>query len=251
MDISIITTTYNRKALLKETIESVQRSVLAPLNDAAWEHIIYDDGSTDGTEDLFKNSKWENVVYLRGETNKGQSYGRNEAIRKARGKYIFPVDSDDIILQRTLYNFIRMTREYSKTDWFTTDFLHVNNELAYMSGQDYWGWRFSDCGVMLDAIFQGEHFLQGNVLFKKDLCLRVGGYDELVAMGEDLDLYTRFLLNNALPQHCDFLSHLHRTHGKNISGKITPNIHKVYAKQLQKKYASAQKNLEPAHPEEK
>ena len=72
--LSIITTTYNRKDLLRQTIESVQKSIFAPL-EVEWEHIIYDDGSTDGTEELFKNNLWPHVQYIKGKENKGPSHG--------------------------------------------------------------------------------------------------------------------------------------------------------------------------------
>src|SRR5579863_10072915 len=104
MKISIITTTFNRKGLIKETIESVRRSLPYPLS-FEWEHIIYDDASTDDTSELFKNSL-PNTVYIQGTENKGPSYGRNRAVEIAMGEYIFLLDSDDIVLQRTLYNFV-------------------------------------------------------------------------------------------------------------------------------------------------
>jgi teichuronic acid biosynthesis glycosyltransferase TuaG len=44
--ISVITPTKNRLALLCETIDSVQAQTFS-----AWEHIIVDDGSEDGTEE--------------------------------------------------------------------------------------------------------------------------------------------------------------------------------------------------------
>src|SRR5688500_8146634 len=48
---SVVTPTHNRADFLPEALASVQVSVLAGV-DAAWEHLIYDGGSTDATADV-------------------------------------------------------------------------------------------------------------------------------------------------------------------------------------------------------
>ena len=123
--ISVITTTYNRKNFLKETLESVEMSILSPLDDVALEHIVYDDASTDGTDLLFKEKKWKYARYLRGEKRNGQSFGQNYAISRCSGDYIFLIDSDDIMLQRTLYYFIKAARDNPAKLWFQSDFINL------------------------------------------------------------------------------------------------------------------------------
>lgn len=237
MNISIITTTYNRKALLEETIESVQRSIVLP-SSIEWDHIIYDDGSTDGTSELFMANPWPHVTYARGTGNSGPSHGKNEAIARAQGEYILILDSDDILLERTLYYFFNATQENPDKDWFLSDFLHVDQELRYIPG-DYYGWDFAGTQEMLEAIFRGEHFIQGNALFKKSLFTDVGAFDETLRIGEDLDLYVRFLLKDSLPMHVRFASHLHRFHTANLSQGITFEKHKLTAESLRNKYTKA------------
>jgi glycosyltransferase involved in cell wall biosynthesis len=236
MKISIVTTTFNRKEFLKELLESVAKSVLIPFSDVSYEHIVYDDCSSDGTEELFLNSKWENTIYLQGEVNKGQSYGRNAAIRSASGDYIFCIDSDDIMLLRTLFNFAKLAKENPETDWFVSDFLHINKDMEYLPGGDYYHWDFKDIKEMLDSIWEGETFIQGNVFFKKSIFEKVGGFDEKMRMGEDLDLYIRFLYAKAMPKFSPLVSHLHRFHGNNLSEDISVEDHKKFVNELKKKY---------------
>ena len=236
MRISVITTTYNRKDYLLETIKSVQDSILKPLEGVEFEHIIFDNGSTDGTDSLFKNQKFSNTKYIKENDNHGPSYGRNKAIAQMSGDYILPLDSDDIILQRTLYNFAKVAKEMPETAWFTSDFLRVDAEGRYIASQDYYGWDFNDPKMMLQSIFAGDHFIQGNVFFKKSLFDLVGGYDESMRMAEDLDIYIRFLLRGHLPKHQDFISHLHRLHNNNLSNGMTAEKHKIDVDTLKLKY---------------
>lgn len=236
MSISVITATYNRKEYLKEAIESIQKNITTPLSNASFEHIIYDDHSTDKTETIFENSKWDNLSYVYGKKNKGQSFSKNQAITKAKGEYIFILDSDDIALQRTIYNFLVMTNSHLQTDWFIADFLRIEENGKYRSGEDYYGWNFNTPNEMLDAIVKGKHFLQGNVLFRKALFEKVGGFNENLRMAEDLDLYIRFLLQNSMPKFANFISHLHRVHPGNISLGETPEKHTKRIKSIATEY---------------
>src|SRR3989344_7364620 len=111
MNISIITATKNRKNLLATAMQSVQMSTCEPLSEVRFEHIIIDDGSTDGTEQWMKTKESGSVHYIRFPKSRGQSVARNEAIRHATGEYIFILDDDDVILQRTVHNFSRAALE--------------------------------------------------------------------------------------------------------------------------------------------
>lgn len=88
---SIVTPTYNRAHYLREMLESVQTQSITD-----YEHIIVDDGSTDGTEDLVSSLSKDNsrIVYIKQE-NQGRSAARNVGIRSSKGSYICFLDSDD------------------------------------------------------------------------------------------------------------------------------------------------------------
>lgn len=235
MKISVITCTYNQKNFLVEAMASVRKSILVPFNDVTFEHLIYDDGSTDGTEELFKDPT-ANVKYFKNKENKGPSYGRNFLIERATGEYIFMLDSDDVILQRTLYNFAGLAKENPDTSWFISDFLRVDRELRYLSGEDYYGWDFKTPKEALESIFKGEYFIQSNVFFKKELWSSAGGFDISIRMAEDLDLFIRFLMKNNKPLYEPFISHLHRYHENNLSKDMSLKKHREQMHLLTEKY---------------
>src|SRR3989338_5411695 len=199
MMISIVTATKNRKLLLGENMESVRRSVLAPRRDVSFEHVIYDDGSTDGTELLFEEGYAKSSCkYIKGDKSRGVSYAKNQAVAHSSGEYVFVLDDDDVILQRTIYNFAECLE--SGASWYLED------------------------------------FLQGNVMFSRKIFDKVGGFDEKMGMAEDLDLYVRFLREGEMPDAVCFISHIHRMHTFNLSAQTSKEDHVKIAQELRKKY---------------
>jgi GT2 family glycosyltransferase len=236
--ISIITTTFNRKVYLQEQLQSIQQTVLDPLKDIVIEQIVYDDGSTDNTEDLFKNNRSTHIKYIKSAKNHGPAFGRNQALKEAQGEYIFFLDSDDLILQRTFYNFLTLTIANHETDIFIADFLRIDQDKRYMCGEDYFGWPFKNNYEVLQAIFKGQHYIQHSFLCKKSVIEAVGGYDETLHQAEDLDLYVRILLAGYSFQYCNFISRLARIHTNNLSRSITTEIHAKDLKLIYNKYQS-------------
>ena len=78
---------------LEECIES---AIKQSLNDI--DIICINDGSTDSSLEILKKyeKKYSNIIVISQE-NKGLSASRNVGIRKAKGKYIYFLDSDDFI----------------------------------------------------------------------------------------------------------------------------------------------------------
>lgn len=223
--------------MLLECIKSVQNLRNEPQeNEIMWEHVIYDDGSSDGTREHFSTERYPNTRYIYSTENKGIPTAGNIAIETCRSQYIFELDSDDIIPQRVLSNFSNTLREYPNCEWIVTDFYRMGEGGVYIMGQDYFGWRFQNCNEILSSIFRGEHFIQHNVLYSKNLWGKVGKYDELCNMAEDLDLYVRFLLADKMPQYVPYISHFHRVHPGNVSHGVDMGIHKRDVVILYKKY---------------
>ncbi|HET8828564.1 MAG TPA: glycosyltransferase family A protein [Pelobium sp.] len=91
--ISIIIACYNCAKYIKETLVCVLEQEYEN-----WECIIVDDGSTDQSalvvQDYIKDKK--NYIYIK-QSNKGASVARNTAIKHSSGKYILPLDADDLM----------------------------------------------------------------------------------------------------------------------------------------------------------
>ncbi len=107
--VSIITPCYNGERFLAETIESVLGQTYAN-----WEMLIVDDGSRDHTADIAAGyaAKDPRIRLIR-QPNGGTASARNNAMRRAEGRYIALLDADDLwepdFLQRQL-DFMRSKR---------------------------------------------------------------------------------------------------------------------------------------------
>lgn len=91
--VSILTTVYNRERYLEECIESVQNGRFQD-----YEHIIVDDGSTDGSMAIAQAyaANDSRIRIYQNETNLGDYPNRNKAANYATGKYIKYLDADDM-----------------------------------------------------------------------------------------------------------------------------------------------------------
>lgn len=93
--ISVIVPVYNGEAYLDRCVQSIIAQTYS-----AWELLIVDGASTDGTPELCK--AWEmkdnRIRAFFSEENKGVSAGRNTGIEEAKGEYLMFLDADDWLM---------------------------------------------------------------------------------------------------------------------------------------------------------
>lgn len=99
MLVSVIMPTYNCGKYIEESIQSVLNQTITD-----WEIQIVDDCSTDHTKELLQPflEKYSNIHYYCLQTNGGPAAARTEAIKRATGKYIAFLDSDDLWMPEKL-----------------------------------------------------------------------------------------------------------------------------------------------------
>ena len=103
--ISIILTTYNRAALIGETLASIRAQTLAD-----WECIVVDDGGTDDTRDVVAGLNDSRFRYIWQENAKLPA-ARMSGMAHARGELIAFLDDDDVWLPEYLETVSRPLRE--------------------------------------------------------------------------------------------------------------------------------------------
>lgn len=94
LDVSVIIPTYNRKKMLRETLDSLAQQTF-PF--ARFEVIVVDDGSTDGTEEIAKAEFPFQLHYLR-QKNQGDAVARNTGVGESQAEILVSLD-DDMILE--------------------------------------------------------------------------------------------------------------------------------------------------------
>lgn len=100
-DVSVIIVSYNTKNFIVNCIDSI----LKETKDIIYEIIISDNGSTDGSIEFIKDkyiSKFNNILLIENNYNFGFGTANNIAKKKAKGKYVFFLNSDTIIHNNVL-----------------------------------------------------------------------------------------------------------------------------------------------------
>jgi glycosyltransferase involved in cell wall biosynthesis len=89
--VSVIIPAFDAAANIRQTLNSVLAQTYQEI-----EVIVVDDGSSDATSDIVEEYvAGDTRFHLIRQSNAGVGAARNTAIRKARGKYIAPLDADD------------------------------------------------------------------------------------------------------------------------------------------------------------
>jgi len=178
--ISVILPTFNRRDFLRESLESVQDQSYSNL-----EVLVVDDGSTDDTGRMVKNS-FPHVRYTWQE-NQGPAAARNRGVKMTRGDWIAFLDSDDLWKRKKLdkqMHFLLNTREYracyTEEIWIRRG-VRVNQKKIH---RKYSGWIFPKtlplCIISPSSIMMHRHLLE-----------EVGLFDENLPVCEDYDLWIR------------------------------------------------------------
>jgi len=170
--VSVIIPCYNLGEYIGETLESVFNQTFKD-----YEIIIVDDGSNDGkTPAILKGIKYPKVKVVTTE-NQGLPAARNNGIRAARGEYICPLDSDDMIAPTYLEK--------------TTKILDANSRVGFVTT---WCKTFEGSNyIWKTEKFDLEKALCANIttvasVYRKSCIDEIGGYDESLLAYEDWDI---------------------------------------------------------------
>ena len=180
MNISVVIPTYNRKELLKRSIDSVINQTIKPS-----EIIIVDDGSNDGTEAMVKK-KYDSLKLIQ-QKNKGASAARNSGIRASSGEWICFLDSDDEWKNDKLEKQIAAVANNSDYKFFHSNEIWIKNGKRInqkKKHKKYGGDIFKKC---LDMC----RISPSSVLIDKSIFEEIGFFNENLVVCEDYELWLR------------------------------------------------------------
>lgn len=179
--VSIIIPTYNRAALIGETIESVRQQTCT-----SWELIVVDDGSTDNTPDLMQQLNDPRITYYRIEHSGGFGVVRNHGISKARGEFIAFLDSDDLWHPRKLSAQLSCLETEPGTAFV---FTHI--ELFGATSVVLPAYEAIHSDLLLSRYLQEGHFAfyPSTLMFRKSVLEQTGLMNELLPTGADTDFF--------------------------------------------------------------
>lgn len=175
--VSVIVPVYNVEQYLEQCLDSIINQSLKGV-----EIIVIDDGSTDNSKNIILKyaKKYSNIIVIY-QSNKGLSVARNNALKKASGKYIFYVDSDDFLELNCL------EKLYKKAENTEADIVIYAHKEIYSNGKqvainldvnqfkEYSGKQVANMvlrcdflGVVWNKLFKRENLIRNQLYFEEN-----------------------------------------------------------------------------------
>ena len=132
MDVSIIIVNYNTKNLLADCLNSIYEQT----KDISFEVIVSDNGSKDGSIEMLK-ADFPQVILIENNANLGFGAANNRGLAIAKGKYIFYLNSDTILLNNAVKIFFDYWEENGEKEnigALGANLLNRNNEIIHSYG---------------------------------------------------------------------------------------------------------------------
>jgi glycosyltransferase involved in cell wall biosynthesis len=204
--VSVIMIFLNAERFITSAIESVLAQTYA-----AWELVLVDDGSTDGSSAIARRFAQLQPARIRlveheGHANRGMSASRNLGLRQARGAYIALLDADDIYLPEKLERQVAILQAQPEAAMVYGATLHWFSWTAQPAGgrADF----HRKLGVepntlirpprLVTLFLRHEAWPPGTcgVLIRRAACERVGGFEEAFrGMFEDQVFFYKLCLS--------------------------------------------------------
>ncbi len=199
MSISVIMAVYNAESFVERALRSAMAQTCQP------DIIIVDDASTDRTVDVVREiiEGHPRVRLLQQKSNGGPSIARNAALQVVETDWVTPLDADDAMEPDRLENMLKLARERG-WDAIADDQIRVTSWADDVPRRRLWS--DDDFGMMDLSL---ARFVRENIMsytgFGRELgyvkpLMRVEFlkqndlyYAEKMRLGEDYDLYCRFM----------------------------------------------------------
>lgn len=211
-DVSVIIPVHNQELYIARCLRSI---IGQSFDNKKYEIIVVDDNSNDKTSKIIKIFK-EKIKIIRNKKKFGLPKSINTGIKKASGKYIVRLDSDDYVNRdflKILYLFISHN---PNLDAVSSDYYLVNDKETIIEKKNCLKSPIA-CGIM----------------FKIDQLIEIGLYDEKFFVREDKDLRYRFLKKFKITR-IPLPLYRYRRHKNNITNNKL--LMKKHLKNFKKKY---------------
>ena len=169
--VSVIIPTYNREKFIGRCLRSLLAQSIGINN---FEIILVDDGSTDDTKKIYEAFSDE-IRVIKHKKNLGLPTALNSGIKRAKGRYIIRVDSDDYVNSEFLQILFLYITENPKFDAVACDYLIVDDKEQIIKRCDCLKMPIG-CGIM----------------FKTQNLVEIGLYNEKFLLHEEKELRLRF-----------------------------------------------------------
>ncbi len=192
-EVSVVIPAYNRRRMLCDAINSVIAQT-----QAAWELIVVDDGSTDGTFDDLRCGEMARVlstappacrIVLERTARRGVAAARNRGAALASAPYIAFLDSDDLWMPDKLRRQLAYMRSHPQYPLVQTQEVWMRDGRRMNPGRRHQ----KRAGDIFEPSLRVCLISCSATMMSAALFREMGGFDERMRACEDYDLWLRIL----------------------------------------------------------
>lgn len=183
MRFSVITVCFNAERTIGDTLESV-----AGQDWEDFEHIIVDGASRDRTMAVVASHRHSRMQIV-SEPDAGIYDAMNKGLRLARGDYVQFLNADDFLVRPDALSLIAARLEAGEPDCLFADTQFVVGDEARIGNRLYSVGSFRRWWLRIGAMPPHP-----SSFLKRELMLRLGGFDTSYRLAADFDLIARALL---------------------------------------------------------
>lgn len=202
--VSIITPCHNAELYVGQMIESVLAQTISD-----WEHILVDDGSTDGSNLIVRSYlKQDSRLRLLEQQNRGVANARNNGFQccSQNSEYLYFLDADDVLEPNMLQVMVAYLDAHPEVGLAYCDFTCIDSR-GLMVERDFDSPRFAPTtfGVRVlpntepqtpfESVFCWAPVMESMSVLRRSIYERTPGWDEALGQhGEGIDLFLHFAL---------------------------------------------------------
>ncbi len=181
--VSVIISTYERPAYLKQAVESVYAQTFQD-----FEIIVVDDGSAQETVALYELG--DRARLIRHERSRcGCAATKNTGARAARGQYLAFLDDDDLWLPHKLQSQVDILDRQPEVGLVYGHFILVDQDLQPLKDQPK---PKAVRGSCLTRLIHGNFIKSPSVvMMRREVIEKCGGFREDMCGAEDWEMWTR------------------------------------------------------------
>ena len=185
--VTVLIPVFNRERFVDEAIQSVLAQDFA-----AFELLIVDDGSTDGTPDVLREwaTRDARIVVVTAPRNLGIPGALNLGLRHARAPYVARLDSDDLMMPRRLAEQAAVLDSEPEVTLVSAAY-----DLMDRDGNYAGTWHADEPHEAVVYFLNFYNIIGGHsqVMYRRDDVLADGGYSVDFPSSEDYQLWVRLL----------------------------------------------------------
>ena len=187
--VSVIIPLYNKAPYVRKAVESVLAQSYED-----WELVVVNDGSTDGS-DMIVSEYIDERVRIVSQDNQSVSAARNKGVELAKAELIAFLDADDWWDERFLEEMIAFTEAYPNAGLWACNYWYVKRGKTRVAVKQESGYfDYAESYLRNEAM----PVWTGAVVLPKKSFEQAGGFNPIIRMAEDFDLWIRIALTRRM-----------------------------------------------------